>query len=619
MPIEKLKPTFSLESERIEALKQIIPEAFADGKINWETLKELFAPNLEDESEDAEHFGLNWPGKRQARRLASMPSKGTLVPVPGEGVNEDTTQNIFIEGDNLEALKLLQKSYAGRIKMIYIDPPYNTGNDFIYKDDYSEPLESYLKRTGQADEEGKLLVSNTKADGRFHSNWLSMMYPRLTLAKTLLREDGVIFISIDDREVHNLRAMMNEMFGEENFLAAIVWQKRISPDNDERHITATHDYVICYSKNAESTPIKGFSRSSIQDDRYDNPDNDPRGPWTSSDLTRREYRERDFYKIKLPSGRYVEPSRGRSWSIPKENFDELVKDNRVWFGPDGDSMPRRKRFLSEVGERIVPVTWWSRELSSDNQTGKREVKSLFLEMNDVFENPKPLTLLKTIISISTKNDDFILDFFGGTGTTAHAIFEQNKIDSSSRRFIVVQIPEETKTPDFPTIASITKERIRRSIHKVQETEDNDIESGILEFDLGFKSYKLATSLFNAWRDVPSDADLQQMQLTFENQQSPLIEGWKESNVLTEILLLEGFPLHSKITKDETFNRNKVFRIESDFCAHRLFVSLDADIFEETIRQVTELPKEDVFICLDSGLSDTDKTTLDDNHLNSKTI
>ena len=613
MPIAKLRPAFTFTEDRLAELRAVVPEVFADGAVNWEALREALGAYLEDEGRDAEHFGLTWPGKREARRLAAQPSKGTLIPAPGEGVDEASTRNLFIEGDNLEVLKLLQKSYAGRVKLIYIDPPYNTGNDFVYKDNFSEPLEDYLRQTGQMDDSGEILVSNTRAGGRLHAKWITMMYPRLMLSRQLLREDGVIFVSIDDNEVHNLRQMMNEVFGEENFVATIVWQKRVSPDNDERHITATHDYLVCFARSTESTPIRGFDRSVTQDERYSNLDNDSRGPWTSSDLTRREYRPQDFYKIKLPSGREVEPSRGRSWAIPKSTFERLIAENRIWFGPDQDSMPRRKRFLSEVGSRIVPVSWFSRELSSDNQTGKREVKEIFSEVNDVFQTPKPTILLRTLIKMSTfaAEEDLVLDFFAGSATTAHAVLEQNREDHGNRRFILVQLPEETGDERLPTIAEIGKERIRRVIKRMRQEAKRklDLEDRATPEDLGFRVYKLGRSNYKAWQDYHGDS-VEALETLFDRIETPLVDNWKPEHVLSEVLLLQGFPLDSTVTAEASFKHNHIQRVASDAIGHRLFVCLDGQITDATIGQLMLAP-EDVFVCLDSALTDEAKLRLAD--------
>lgn len=342
-------------------------------------------------------------------------------------------------------------------------------------------------------------------------------------------------------------------------------------------------------------------------------DNDLRGPWTSSDLTRREYRPHDFYKIKLPSGRDVEPSRGRSWSIPKSTFERLVAENRIWFGPDGNSMPRRKRFLSEVGSRIVPVSWFSRELSADNQAGKREIKDIFPEVNDVFQTPKPTTLIRTLIKMSTfaKEEDLILDFFAGSATTAQAVFEQNREDQGNRRFILVQLPEKTGDQRLPTIADIGKERIRRVITRMQQdaAAKLDLQDRETPEDLGFRVYKLGRSSYKAWQDYQGES-VAELQTLFDRIETPLVEGWQRANVLTEVMLLQGFPLDSSVTDEVGFAANRIQRIAADAVGHRLYVCLDDQLAEATIAQI-QLAAEDVFVCLDSALSDEAKLRLAD--------
>ena len=340
-----------------------------------------------------------------------------LRDVPELAVGEPGAGNLIVQGDNLVALKALLPYYAGQVKCIYIDPPYNTGNEgWVYNDNVNSPLiREWL---------GKV-VGKEAEDLSRHDKWLCMMYPRLALLRQFLREDGVIFISLDDNEASSVRFVLNEIFGKENFIATFVWQKRASPDNDETFATPIHDYIVSFAKRKETCVFNRLPRTDEADARYENPDNDPRGPWTSSDLTRREYRAHDFYPIKLPSGREVQPAAGRSWSIPKENFDALVKENRIWFGARGDSMPRRKRFLSEVSRGIVPTTWWPKDMFGDNQAAKRELRMLFPAVADIFATPKPVELLQRIFQIATNPDDLILDSFAGSGTTGHAVLQLN--------------------------------------------------------------------------------------------------------------------------------------------------------------------------------------------------
>lgn len=611
MPIEKLKLSFSFTEERLRLLEELVPEAFADGRINWESLREALGEQLEDDEASTEHFGLFWPGKRHSRRSAGQPSKGTLAPVSGDGVDEDTTDNVFIEGDNLEVLKLLQKSYAGRIKMIYIDPPYNTGSDFIYKDDFAQPLEEYLKITGQMTTEGQVLTTNSRSDGRYHTNWLNMMYPRLRLAKNLLRKDGVIFVSIDDNEVHNLRQVMNEVLSEDNFLANIVWQKKYSPQNDAKFFSESHEHILCYANDKAEFQIGLLERTDEANARYKNPDKDPRGPWKASDLTRQEYRPRDDYEIVSPkTGKRFRAPKGNSWGRPEDTIKELISDNRIWFGPDGNSVPSLKRFLSEVKQGITPQTIWLRDDVGDTQEGKKQIKDIFGDVS-VFETPKPTRLiLRAMLIAGCKDDDVILDYFAGSASTAHAVFDYNREHSSQCRFIQVQLQEPTESSQFPTIAEVGKERIRRASKEIRNILSSRLKLNETKADLGFKVFRLTQSNFKAWRDYQDD-NSQELESLFSAFETPLVDGWSERDVLTEILLIEGFPLHSRVGPAADFSSNKVLQVESDFSAHRLFVCLEAHINDKTIERLAVLPQEDIFICLDSALNDAGKVRLDD--------
>jgi adenine-specific DNA-methyltransferase len=623
MAAEKIRPTFTFTEDRLAELRAVVPEAFEDSVLNWELLREALGDYADGEP-GPEHFGLNWPGKREARRLAAKPSHGTLVPARGEGINEDSTGNIFIEGDNLEVLKLLQKSYAGRIKMIYIDPPYNTGNDFIYKDDYSEPLESYLRRTGQTGERGELLTSNPKSSGRFHSNWLNMMYPRLRLAKTLLSDQGVIFISIDDNEIHNLRSIMDEVFGAENFLANVVWQKKYAPSNDTVDFSYTHDYIMAYARQRPYTEtgrqartLGRVERTEEQNKLYKNPDNDPRGLWrTDNYLCNKtaEQRPNLYYPIVQPkTGREIWPSRSAVWRYSRERHAKNVTEGRVWWGQNGDnSVPAFKRFLSDVGG-IVSDTWWTHTSSGHNDEAKKQLKELMPEATLVFSTPKPARLISRLIQLASPTDednpseDLILDFFAGSATTAHAVLQLNRQDGGNRRFILVQIAEATPDPKFHTIAEISKERIRRVIAKLKTAAQQQLRDKNNPEDLGFKVLKLTASNFQAWRDYEGD-DLNTIHSLFDQQETPLVDGWTRENLLTEILLIEGFPLDSKAEPQPQFAANAVTRVTSPACGHALWTC-----FDETVRPATvnadNLPEGDIFICLDSALDDNAKLRL----------
>lgn len=618
MAIERLRLRPSLDDERLRSLEQLVPEAFAEGVINWEVLRELLGERIEDENASTEHFGLFWPGKRDARRLAAQPSKGTLVPALGKGMDEETTGNIFIEGDNLEVLKLLQKSYTGRIKMIYIDPPYNTGNDFIYKDNFVESLEDYLKKTGQIGEEGELLTTNTKDNGRFHSNWLNMMYPRLRLARNLLRDDGMIFVSIDDNEVHNLRLMMNEVFGEENFLANIAWEKRYTRSNNAKLFYSLKDSILVY-RNSEMVAYLREARTDKSDSIYSNPDNDPRGAWTSSSYVNpatKQERPNLVYTINNPFTKEEVNHPTHAWKYSVDEHKRHIEENRLWWGKDGTAVyPRLKNFLTD-SDGLVPIDLWSHETSGTTDEGGAQVKELFNEA--VFDNPKPTKLIQRMLKLVTSADEdaLILDFFVGSGSTAQAVMEVNGSDHGNRKFLCVQLPEKihsSKTAfkaGYNTIAELCEERIRRAAKQIKSTNSEKLAMDSFELDTGFKVFKLDRSNFQAWEDY-RDNDIRQLEILFASHETPFIEGWKEQDVLIELLLIEGFPLNSKITLENTFTANRVLEVKSDFSAHRLFICLEPHINDQTIERVAKLPSEDIFICIDSAVTDTAKLRLND--------
>ena len=484
----------------VEHLKTLFPEAFIEGRVDFDVLKQLLGAAVDDREEK---YGLNWHGKRRARQLALTPSTGTLRPCPAESVDWDTTQNLMIEGDNLEVLKLLQKSYAGRVKLIYIDPPYNTGKDFVYPDDFQDNIKNYMELTGQVDGSGKKISSNMESSGRFHTQWLNMIYPRLKLARNLLRSDGVIFINIDDGEVASLRQVCDEIFGPENFLANVVWQKKYAPQNDATYFSDMHDHILVYAKLAKSQKgaAEGWQmallpRTAEQNERYINPDNDPRGPWKPGDFSVKTYSSTYDYEIVTPGGRRCTPPKGRCWRNSKEKTAELIADNRIWFGEAGKNQPSIKQFLSETQDGRVPTTWWTREECGDNQLAKKELNELMGELAGGFDTPKPLSLLTRMLTLATQDDPkaVVLDFFGGSGTIGHAVMAYNAGDGGNRRFICVQLPEpiEGANHNLKTIAELTKERLRRAAHRVRES--NPLFSG----DLGFRVLKLDSSNIRAW-------------------------------------------------------------------------------------------------------------------------
>ena len=491
----------------IEALRALFPEAFSEGKIDFEVLKQCLGGAVDDREEK---YGLNWHGKRRARQIALTPSTGTLLPCPEDSVDWDTTQNLMIEGDNLEVLKLLQKSYAGKVKLIYIDPPYNTGGDFVYPDDFRDSIGNYLSLTGQIDSEGRKSTSNSESSGRFHTDWLSMLYPRLKLARALLSEDGAIFVSIDDNELQNLRAICDEIFGAENFIANIIWQKVFSPKNSAQYFSEDHDYIVVYAKNADVWRPRLLPRTAEMEARYTNRDNDERGPWTSGDLSARNYYAEGTYPVTSPSGRVIDgPPPGRYWAISRANFEKLNAENRIWWGESGDNMPRLKRFLSDVQDGKTPQTIWFHQDVGNTQESKKELLELlpFSKSEDVFETPKPTRLISRILALGCDpaEENLVLDFFAGSGTTGQAVWQQNQADGVDRRFILVQLPQMLGRPailkdgvELSKISDMACERLRRADKKLNR------DGSIVGKNAGFRVYKLASSNIRPWEPAGSD-------------------------------------------------------------------------------------------------------------------
>ena len=552
------------QKERLEALRLLMPEVFDEGYIDWEKLKVALGENVNFTNE---RYVLNWAGKSEAFRVMQQPSKATLVPCREESVDFDNTQNIFIEGENMEVLKVLQKSYFGKVKMIYIDPPYNTGSDsFIYPDKFSESKEEYLRRVGDKNEEGYMthdgmFHKNVKENGQYHSNWLNMMMPRLYLAKSLLREDGVIFISIDDNEVHNLRLLMNEIFGEENFVAQFIWEKRITREN-RKAISNRCEYVLCYTKSSEGR-IGLLPMNEEAKGRYKNPENDPRGLWTSVPAIAQAGHgtKKQFYTLVTPAGKELLPPSGSCWRYTLVKMQEAINDKRIWFGSDGNGVPRIKKFLHEGKQGLTPETLLTADSVGTNDSAKRELVNLF-DGIAVFETPKPITLVAHLINICNVDDgDIVLDFFAGSAPTAHAVMFLNK-DGKNRKYICVQMDElceessEAYRAGYKTIAEISKERIRRAGAKIRkgiEIEQTK-QKGQLSFgedqtvvmpDLGFKVFKLSDSNFKQWRDIQG-SNKEEWQQQILNFLDPITENATIDNMVYELLLKSGKDLNSVI-------------------------------------------------------------------------
>ncbi|MDD3012294.1 MAG: site-specific DNA-methyltransferase [Candidatus Gastranaerophilales bacterium] len=477
---------YNTDNENLQKLASLFPAAVKDGQLDIDALKEELG---QFEEITAEKYELTWAGKQNAKKEARKNPLGkTLKFCPEESQYPETTENLYIEGDNLEVLKLLNKNYRGAIKMIYIDPPYNTGNDFVYNDNFSMTQEESEQTQGERDEYGERLIKNSKDSARYHTNWLNMMYPRLKTAKDLLTEDGIIFISIDDNEIENLKKLCNEVFDESNFIACIIWERAYSPVNLKKHFSENHDFILCYAKNIDGLVCNGLKRSDDANDRYKNPDNDPRGMWKSSDLSVGPIIKEKVYEIITPSGRKTMPPEGYCWRLTKERFQEFVNDNRIWFGKDGNNVPSIKRFLSEVKNTITPMTIWKYSEVGHTQDAKQKLKDIF-DGASYFDYPKSVDLIKRMLELYVDNNSLILDYFSGSSTTAHACMQLNSEDGGNRKFIMIQLPEATDETSeafksgYKNICEIGKERIRRAGKKIKTRLNKAISNLNLEKNL----------------------------------------------------------------------------------------------------------------------------------------
>ena len=547
-------------------------------KLDFEKLRQNLSSEIISGKE--ERYQFTWPDKKKAILFANSPINATLRPCRDESVDFDNTKNLYIEGDNLDVLKCLKETYLHKVKMIYIDPPYNTGNDFIYEDDFAESTSEYLANSGQFDEQGRRLVTNTESNGRFHTDWLNMIYPRLKVARDLLTDDGVIFISIDDHEQDNLKRICCELFGERNFIAQLVWERAFSPKNDARFISNSHDYILMFAKDIDSFVIGRLERTEEANARYSNPDNDPRGVWMSSDISVKTYTASCDYPITTPSGKIIEPPAGRCWSLSKKAFFERLQDNRIWFGPNGDNTPRIKRFLSELKfDGMAPTSILFYKDVGHSQEGAQEVVSLFGDKG-VFDGPKPVRLLERLITLANlKDDSIVLDFFSGSASTAHALMKKNEEKESHCKFILVQIPEEIsekkKAQGYKTICEIGKERIRRAGKKIKE--DNPLTTQNL--DTGFRVLKLDSSNMQDVYYSPAD--------TIQSNIFNLVDNVKEDrtpeDLLFQVMLELGATLDSKI--DTTSIEGKqIFNVEDNY----LVACFERDIDDEVVTAIAKM-------------------------------
>lgn len=605
MPEKMELTSLNIADHQKQKLKELFPEVFTEGnKIDFDQLKRTLGEMVDG---GKERFGMQWAGKADCFKTIQQPSLATLVPCPEESIDFDTTENVFIEGDNLEVLKLLQKSYLGKVKMIYIDPPYNTGKDFIYPDNYSENLDTYLEYTGQIDGEGRKFSTNVDTDGRFHGKWMNMMYPRLFLAKNLLKKEGIIFISIDDNEFKNLKALCDEIFGEENNIGVFVWKRRQTSDNrNQSNVSTDHEYILVYGKSNEA----GFLGKSIDTSKYKNPDQDPRGDWASIDLsglaTASQRPNLHFDIVDPKTGFSYPPNPNRGWSKSRENIENMIKEGRILFPKDPSGRPREKKFLADLKTTLTGFsTCLDSEIVGYTTNGTREVTNLF--GFKAFDFPKPVNLIKEFIKQTTLNDDVILDFFAGSGTTGQAMFEACLEDRKRRKFIFVQLPEpldkesEGFNLGYKYISEISKERLKKSAEKIRgELGDLDgLNSDT--FDLGFRVFKLQKSNFSVWdSSFTTDADQIAKQLDMHvDHISPKAE---QQAILFELLIKAGLELTTPIDT-LTLADKTVYSVQDK--DKKTCICLEKQLTLEVMHAIADLEPSRVIV-LDEGFQNNDQ-------------
>lgn len=579
----------------IELIGKLFPNAITevmrDGKvehaIDFDVLRQELSDSIVEGRE--ERYQFTWPDKKKAMLAANASITATLRPVVADSVGKDGTpggfdsENLYIEGDNLEVLKLLQETYLGKVKMIYIDPPYNTGNDFVYEDDFAQSAAEYMDNSGQYDEEGNRLVTNTESNGRFHTDWLNMIYPRLRLAKDLLADDGVIFISIDDNEQENLKKCCDEIFGADNFIAQMVWQKRTSPDA-RRIVSAGHEYVLAYIKNSEigHEVLNPLPFDDADYARYKNPDNDPNGPWISTDCTAQggHGTKDQFYDMVTPAGRVVKLQEGLCWRYTKKRMEEEIAAGHIWFGSDGNGVPRKKTYLADRAGKTM-WTWWPNTEVGHTQEATKEIATL-LGQSGIMDFPKPIRLMKRIVHIASKKDSIILDFFSGSATTAHAVMKLNAEDGGHRKFIMVQLPEKTDEKSeaykagYKNICEIGKDRIRRAGRKIKE------DAGLTaptDLDIGFRCLRLDESNMKPVYYTPDEVGQQDLFSLVDN----VKEERTPEDLLFQVMLDMGVLLSSSIEVKEIAGK-KVFNVAGGF----LLACFDHDVTEETVKAIAQM-------------------------------
>ena len=601
--------TTNIVDENIKRIGELFPNCLTErldenGKpetaIDFDLLRQELSKSIVEGPE--ERYQFTWPDKRNAIRLANAPTTDTLRPCREESVDFDTTQNLYIEGDNLQVLKLLRENYLGKVKMIYIDPPYNTGNDFVYNDNFAKSSGEYIHNSGQEDEEGNRLVANTESNGRFHTDWLNMIYPRLKVAKDLLSEDGVIFISIDDNEVDNLRRVCDEIFGARKFVAQFVWEKRLNREN-RKEVSVRHDYILCYSKQESEDGKRRIHQLPMNEkalSNYGNPDNDPRGPWKSDPAHAQggHGTSSQFYVLTAPNGKKHELPSGRCWLYTQEEMEKAISENRIWFGQDGNGVPRIKTYLYAKDRGLTPETMLFAKDVSTNERAKNDLKDLF-DDKAVFETPKPFELIEFLLRISAK-DGLIVDFFSGAASTAHAVMQLNAEDGGNRKFIMVQLPEATDEKSeaykagYKNICEIGKERIRRAGKKIveeQKAKQADLFSGEQwPLDTGFRVLKLDSSNM---QDVYYSPEQFNENLLFEDNIKP---DRTEEDLLFQAMIELGIELSAKIEKQELAGKT-VWSVANGY----LMASFDTDVNETTITEIAR-QKPYYFVMRDSSMA-----------------
>ena len=601
--MEKLKmQTADGVQDNISRIAELFPECITEVKtqrgrikrsVDFDKLRQLLSSDIVEGNE--ERYQFTWPDKRKAILAANAPINATLRPCPEESVNFDTTQNLYIEGDNLDVLKCLKETYLHKVKMIYIDPPYNTGNDFVYEDDFAESAAEYLANSGQFDEQGNRLVTNTESNGRFHTDWLNMIYPRLKVARDLLTEDGVIFISIDDNEAKNLKNITDEVFGERNFLAQVVWERAYSPINLMKHFSPSHDYILCYAKNIDFAVCHGIGRSDEANGRYSNPDNDPRGVWKASDLSVGPAVQENIYPITTPSGRVVEPPAGRSWSLSRKAFRERLEDNRIWFGPNGDNVPAMKRFLSELRKTgITPMTIWKYTEVDHSQGATQKLAQLF-NGKKYFDYPKPVSLIERCLQLYSDKDSLILDFFSGSATTAHAVMQLNAEDGGNRKYIMVQLPEltdeksEAYKAGYKNICEIGKERIRRAGAKIKEENPEKAQ----HLDTGFRVLKLDSSNMKDVFYSPKETSQLELFTLVDN----VKDDRTSKDLLFQVMLELGATLDSKIEESKVDGKT-IYNVGDGY----LVACFDQDVSDDAVKAIAKM-QPTYAVLRDTGMAD----------------